>query len=184
MRASLRGLASLGYAFSIVACASTSQAPIMVRNGRDTNDTFSVRVRRDAIVVETFLRRSAAETWAAMPAAFADLAFKGGPSVVPTERVYMTPELTISGQLFNGETNSTYIDCGKTPAGSPAADEYTVRFTVLVKVAPVDSGSVLSFLVDGMARDKTKSVDWVSCTGTGRLENMFFKAISRRAGAS
>lgn len=166
-----------------VGCASGTHGPQMVRQSGERGDSFSVRVRRDAHVVERFLYRTLDQTWAALPAAFADVGYKGAASSVSSEHVYMTPELIISGRLYTGEPNSDYLDCGRTSAGGAAADVYSVKFVVLVKAASVDSGTVLSLLVDGVARDRTQGSNVVTCTGTGRLEDMFFKAIAQRAGS-
>jgi hypothetical protein len=120
-------------------------------------------------------------TWNAIPLAFKDLHFAGGPSTKGNERLYMTPTLQLPGRLYEGELNSTYFECGKTPAGLPSTDSYELTFAVLVWAdADRPSGSSVRILLNGWGHDRTNPSAVVQCTGTGRLEAMFLQAIEQR----
>jgi hypothetical protein len=145
-------------------------------------ESFVVRVREDAVAVTRDLPVSVEAAWAAVPGAFADLGYQGGPSATKGERLYLTPPLKIRGRLYPDASNATYIDCGRAGPGGPAADEYSVTFAVLARVVPgPDGGSTVRVTVDGVARERTGSSTAVHCRGTGRLEQRFADAVARRA---
>jgi hypothetical protein len=151
------------------------------RNG----DTFAVRFRTDAPPAKRVIPAPVPVVWAAMPQAFADMGYPGGPSARPDERVYLTRPLTIQGQLYNGERNSDYLNCGQTPVGTLAADEYEVKFAIVARVSAFDADSTLvEVLVDGTARDRTRFTSVVNCAGTGRLEAALLQRLEKRTGVS
>jgi hypothetical protein len=142
---------------------------------------YLVSYRADEARVTQHFETALEVTWGALGPAFQDLHYKGGPSVSGNERLYMTPTLRLPGRLYEGEWNSAYLDCGRTPAGIPAADSYELTFAVLVWVdADKPSGSTVRILVDGWGRDRMNPSGVVQCSGTGRLEAMFMQAIQRR----
>jgi len=164
------------------ACGSRhQQPPETVVHG----DGFSMRIRRDMRPVTGDLRVSADTVWKALPSVFGSLGFPSGKSVSPEERFFATKELTVTARLYEGEPNSLYFDCGPTPAGSPAADEYVVVFSILARVVPDgDQLSHLDVVVDGRARDRNRSnASAKFCSGTGRLEQMVIDAVKRRLSA-
>ena len=168
-----------------LACAGAARNPIQetgVTTKGDAPDVFVTRLRRDAVVFARNYPMPADRVWRVIPAVFRDLGFQGGPSEHAASRVYLTPELVIRQQLFTGEANSLYLDCGNTPTGRPAADEYVVRFAVLLRVRPVTADtSRVELLVDGRAHDRTQSsVTTMSCSGTGKLEESFMAQIGKR----
>jgi hypothetical protein len=122
---------------------------------------------------------------AALPQTFADLGFPSGASAGDSGQVYLTPYLRIHGELYKGELNSVYIDCGHAPGGGHAADSYEVTFAMLVRLTPQDGDLVLvEVLIDGTARDRTLNLsNPVFCTGTGRLEREFLQRLEARIGA-
>jgi hypothetical protein len=147
-------------------------------------DTFTVRIRANAGAYEAVLPVPLERAWTAIPDAFHDLGYAGGRSLTRGERrTYMTPELTISGSLYPGERTSDYLDCGRTSAGTHAADDYSLEFAVVMRaVAQSNAETMLEIVVDGRARDRGRSTNSVNCTGTGRLERMFAEAVARRLG--
>lgn len=121
------------------------------------------------------------ETWKAIASAFKDLNYAGGPAENRSERLYMTPTMQLRGRLYDGELNSSYFECGRTPEGTLAAEDYELSFAVLVWAdADKPSGSSVRILVNGWGHNRTNPGAVVHCTGTGRLENMFLEAIQRR----
>ena len=143
--------------------------------------TFRVRYRPEEAKVTQHLEATASETWSVLGAAFQDLGYKGGPSASAAEHLYMTPTLRVTGRLYEGEWNSAYLDCGRTPDGRPAVESYELYFAVLVWVdADKPSGSTVRILVDGWGNDRAHATVDVRCGGTGRLEAGFLQAIQRR----
>jgi hypothetical protein len=144
-------------------------------------ETFAVWFRSDARPVQRVLAAPVDAVWAQLPRAFTDLSYAGGRSARNAERVYLTPSMTIRGRLYTGELNSVYIDCGRTPVGSAAADDYAVSFAILARLTPQDSSTTLvEIVVDGTAHDRTQSSSAVFCTGTGRLEAGLLQRLEER----
>jgi hypothetical protein len=167
---------------SLLACGSrhTKQPETLVRG-----DGFSLRIRRELEPTSAVFRTSADEVWKVLPATFGGLGFPAGKSVTPAERFFSTQEMTVTAQLYQGEPNSLYFDCGQTPAGGRAADEYLLMFTILARVVPDDEKlSHVEIAVDGRAHDRTRSNATAKfCRGTGLLEQMVIDALRRRLGA-
>ena len=151
------------------------------RNG----EVFAVRFRTGAPPAKRVLPAPVPVVWAAVPQAFADMGYPGGPSARPDEMVYLTRPLTIDGQLYNGERNSDYLDCGQTPVGTLAADTYEIKFAIVARVSALDADSTLvEVLVDGTARDRGRFTSPVNCSGTGRLEAALLQRLEKRTGVS
>lgn len=143
--------------------------------------TFRVSYRAGEPKVTQHFDTPVDDTWRAIGPAFKDLNYAGGPSDTGNERLYMTPMLRLEGQLYKDEWNSVYFDCGRTPAGTLAADSYVLTFAVMVWVdADQPSGSSVRILVNGLGRDRTNPSGVAQCSGTGRLEAAFLQAIQRR----
>lgn len=142
---------------------------------------YVVTVRQDAAQYPRDFAAPVDSTWKAIPLAFSELGFKAAPANDGSERLYLTPMLTVKGRLYPDAPTSAYIDCGLTTAGAPAADAYQVTFAILAWASPRgDSASTVRVVVDGRARDRAQSTDSQRCTGTGRLERRLLDAIGRR----
>ena len=141
-----------------------------------------LRTRRNLLVVSERVTASADSIWKVVPAAFKELGYQGHPSA--TEPLtYVTPPLRIEGRLYTGELNSSYIDCGRTPAGGLAADEYSITFAVFVRIERiVADASTIEARIDGVARARSESSGRIRCWGKGKLEDQFLRAIKRRLG--
>lgn len=141
-----------------------------------------LRTRRNLLVKAERITASADSIWKVLPAAFKELGYQGHPS--GTEPMtYVTPPLRIEGRLYTGELNSSYIDCGRAPAGGLAADEYSVTFAVFVHVERiVADASTLEARIDGVGRARSESSGRIRCWGTGKLEDLFIQATKRRLG--
>jgi len=173
-------LIALG-AVPLAACASGSGGTANAPRGSQMN---TVWFRGDVIPVRRFLSAPVGTIWAALPQSFAELGFPSRASAREGERIYLTPSLRIHGQLYKGELNSVYLDCGNAAGGGHAADSYEVTFAMLARLTPQDSGSTLvEVLVDGTARDRTLNLsNALSCTGTGRLEKEFLQRLEAHIG--
>jgi hypothetical protein len=164
----------------LAACASGSGGTANAPRSRMNTVWF----RRDVIPVRRSLSAPVGTIWAALPQSFAELGFPSSASAREGERIYLTPSLRIHGQLYKGELNSVYLDCGNAAGGGRAADSYEVTFAMLARLTPQDSGSTLvEVLVDGSARDRTLNLsNALSCTGTGRLEKEFLQRLEAHIG--
>src|SRR5882672_1465116 len=104
------------------------------RNG----ETYAVRFRTGAPPAKRILPAPVPVVWAALPQAFVDMGYPGGPSARPDEMVYLTRPLTIDGQLYNGERNSDYLDCGQTLLCSQQKTAYEIKFAIVARVSALD----------------------------------------------
>ena len=143
-------------------------------------DASALQTRRTMAVTSERVSASSSRIWKAIPDAFRELGFEGKPSATE-EMTYVSPSLRINGRLYDGELNSAYLDCGRTPAGGLAADEYGVTFAVFIKVVPVVAdASMIEARIDGVSRTRSETSGRNRCWGTGRLERRFIDAIKRR----
>lgn len=162
-----------------VAIGMTSACATTPAGGSE--ESFAVRVRRYAAAVARPLAAPPEVVWGELPAVFRELGYQGGPSGRVGERVFLTPSMRIRGRLYPDAPNAAYLDCGPTPSGAPAADEYDVSFVVLLRVTGASAGgSLLEVVVDGVARRRAEEASSIYCSGTGRLERMFADAVEQR----
>lgn len=110
---------------------------------------------------------------------------------LPVDRVedarpvlFATPDLRIRGQLYEGERNSDYIDCGETGPGGERADLYEVEFVVMTRLRDDgQGGTIVETLLNGAARRPGVTDDSaVRCRGTGKLELQIATLLRARAG--
>jgi len=160
----------------LAACATGSGHAASAPQGARTT---TVWFRRDLIPLSRVVAAPVERVWAALPQSFAELGFPSSPSAREAEWIYLTPSLRIHGELYKGELNSVYIDCGHSAVGGHAADSYDVTFAMLARLTPQEGGTTLvQVVVDGTARDRTLILsNPVSCGGTGRLERDFLQRL-------
>jgi hypothetical protein len=175
-------LRHIAYGSIVLALVPLSPGSSQSRDSSTTDrpQTFSVRIRRDAVPYRGVIAAPVDRVWRALPEAFKDLGYPGGPSTNPDEHLYLTRSLTIRGRLYEGEANSDYLDCGRTPAGQLAADFYEVQFAVLAWLAPQDGVTAIEVVIDGTARDRAQSSNSVFCTGKGRIEAALIEQLKAR----
>jgi len=170
----IRRLSWFGVTVLLGSCARAA-AP-----ASDLGDASELRTRKGLAVTSERLTASSSRIWKTLPDAFKELGFQGHPSAME-EMTYVTPPLRITGRLYNDELNSSYLDCGRTPAGGLAADEYGVTFAVFIRVVPVVAdASMIEARIDGVARTRSESSGRNRCSGTGKLEKRFIEAVKRR----
>lgn len=173
----------IGMVFTVIAsgCASKSGgAATSQSTEREKGQTYVVWVRSDAIPVTRVVSAPLETVWSTLPQAFTDLGYSGGPAMHARERVFLTTSLTVRGRLYDGEMNSSYLDCGRTPASQLAADFYAINFAILARVTPQDGGTRVDVVIDGTARDRGQSTNAVFCTGTGRIERALLDRLEAR----
>jgi hypothetical protein len=127
--------------------------------------------RADVSHVRRVIPASIEVVWRVLPASIASLQFPGTPTVYADEHIYVTPRLKIEHRLYEGESNSLYLNCGKTLGARPAADEHQVIFALLTRLTPTPAGETeIDIIVDGTAQDMKERSLPVRCNGTGRFE--------------
>lgn len=116
--------------------------------------------------------------WRVVPASIESLNLPGTPAVDPNDHIYVTPRMKIHNRLYEGESNSEYLDCGKTIGGQPAADEYLVIFDLSMRLRPTPVGETeVDIIVDGTAQDMKERSLAVRCHGTGKFEEAVIDRI-------
>lgn len=165
---------------AIGGCASSGASGGV--SGQPGAETLAqINFRDKEVKVSRHVDATVEDVWKVFAPAFQDLGYKGGPSGSGNDRVYMSSWLRIPGSLYEGEANSTYFECDRSPLGVPTADTYELTFAVFAWAAPdPPAGSVVRVLVNGTGRDRANPSAMVSCAGTGKLETMFMQAIQRR----
>ena len=105
-----------------------------------------------------------------------------GNTEVPT---FITPQLEITGELFEGEDNADYLRCGTFNLSGDRSDSYVIRFSVIVQLLPVEGvGTEVSILIDGEAWDRFLQIPSQGCVGTGKLERDIQATLRRMAAGS
>ncbi|HEX2092260.1 MAG TPA: hypothetical protein VHG28_07645 [Longimicrobiaceae bacterium] len=121
--------------------------------------------------------------WTTLPEVYSSLGISGA-VVDPAARVYGNPRLVVMRRLA-GERLSTFFRCGETATGSPIADAYRLRISVLTTLSPASAGETR---VQTRASATAQSVEGASaapvqCASTGILEQRIGEMITRRATA-
>ena len=160
------------------ATANAQNAPVKKKE----REAFTIRVRTDNNIPEFQLKHAPEDVWKALPAVYEELGYPGSADS-SEEYVFITPYMNIRGRLYDGERNSSYLDCGTSPAGMPAADIYGITFVIVTMIEPhPDGGTRVRVLVDGNARDKVLSNNSVPCRGKGLLESGIAHFLDQRLG--
>lgn len=138
--------------------------------------------RTDALPHRTVVQAPADIVWRTLPGVFDELGYPGAPARSTRERVFITPNLQITGRLYEGESNSKYIDCGSGNTG-PRADAQEVQFVIVTRVRPEgESETIVETIIDGSARDRMVSAGSYRCKGTGVLEKALVNLLILRLG--
>jgi hypothetical protein len=142
---------------------------------------FPVWVRSEAVPFSAELKVPASKAWEVLPGVFEQLGYPGGASK-RDKAVFVSRQMRVKGRLYEGDANSLYFNCGQSPGGGPAADEYEISFAIIAQVyesKSVGSG-VAEVVIDGTARDLRQGSTSVFCTGTGRLEKTIIQLLEQR----
>ncbi|HKA58289.1 MAG TPA: hypothetical protein VKD28_06720 [Gemmatimonadales bacterium] len=134
--------------------------------------------RTDVSHVRRVIPATIESVWRVLPASIESLQFPGAPSVDVKNHIYVTPRLKIESRLYPDESNSLYLDCGRTIGGQPAADQYLVIFNVMTRLTATPAGETeIDIIVDGTAQDMKERSFAVRCHGTGRFEETIIQRI-------
>lgn len=116
-----------------------------------------------------------ASVWRALAWVYDSLSIPVG-TIDPSQHLIGNTSLKLRHRL--GQTRlSRYIDCGSAQA-SPSADTYDVQLSILTRLQPSDSGTMVSTTIDAMARPADIRGDYVHCSTNGVLEPLIVKALN------
>lgn len=159
---------------AVVGCTAKRAAGREMEPGK----MYTVLVRDDAAHFRQVLPAPVDSVWRFVPQVFETLHFPGAPSVYQDQYVYLTPTLKVERRLYEGESNSLYLNCGFTTGGIPAADVYQVTFAIITRLSPQTDGKTeIDIVVDGTAQDLAVHRTAVRCDGTGRFEAIIFRRL-------
>jgi hypothetical protein len=166
MRRALFLLATLSLAPMLPAAAQDRVAD----GGRDGSAFF---FRADAPFARAVLPYTVEQVRATLPEAYRRLGFTARVAATrdTTQRDLATSYMQIRGQLYPGEANSLYFECGRNSPSGPLADQGDITFAMLSRVEPGSRGGAeVLTQITARARRRDSSQYPVDCLSTGRLE--------------
>ncbi|HEX8245849.1 MAG TPA: hypothetical protein VF541_20210 [Longimicrobium sp.] len=171
--------AAVPLAMALAACQSTQPA---VRTATQPTTTrvetgnvgsvllYEFRVAPESRVFTNLVPAPVARVWPVLPALYQEY----GLAVTRLDegrRVIGSQEHIARGRKIMGARPSELVECGRTPAGVPAADSYDLTLAVYTALEPDGEQSTkIETLVEGRARDPVSNNPPVTCTSTGKLE--------------
>jgi len=171
-------LASLAAALLGTACSSGGGAPRSFDNPLGLPQNISIEQRREAPVHRVEVTHAAQELASEVPGVYRFLGLEVEESPQDPYLFY-TSNMRITGQLYEGERNSEYLNCGSALQGE-RADVYEVEFALVTRLRPLEGGgSIVETRLEGRARDRFVNEAPVYCTGTGKLEEQIAELLRR-----
>ncbi len=164
MRPTLFLLSAVALATAVPAAAQERVAD----SGRDGSAFF---FRADAPFARALLPYTVDQVWQTLPEAYRRLGFTATPSRDAARKDLSTPMMQTRGQLFPGEANSLYFECGRNSPTGPMADQSDITFAMLSRVeSDPRGGTAVLTQLSARARRRDSSQYPVDCVSTGRLE--------------
>jgi len=121
------------------------------------------------------------QVWAALPDAYKLLGFTAEPSPDASRKEVATKYMAIRGQLYPGEPNSQYFDCGNNSHSGPLADQGDITFAMTSHVQPDErGGTAVLTQVKARVRRRDSSQYPVDCISTGKLEQTMAQFLQQR----
>ncbi|MBW3552500.1 MAG: hypothetical protein KY466_03265 [Gemmatimonadetes bacterium] len=170
------------------ACAPApgTNRPVRERTLTLPGGEMTIGYRGDEAIVRRVVGAAPDAVESALSEAYRQVGFGTDPKASGRGRI-ATPFLRVKGDLYDGEPNSRYLDCGMTTPGRPAVDAQSdLRFRLLGQVAAADTGGTrLDVWIEGEARPAATTEAAIPCWGTGVLENRVIGRVilTLRAGA-
>lgn len=135
---------------------------------------FDIRVMEEVSPVRDTVNAIVEEVWNLVPEAYVQL---GVPisGVNPEARLLGNNGFRARGNF--GDTRlSELVNCGRTMTGD-IADEYDLRFEVMTQVHDAEGKSVVTSVVEAVARPRGVSGNAVHCSSTGKLEREIVRLV-------
>lgn len=135
----------------------------------------------DAPFVKVVMPNTVDQVWRALPDAYQLLGFTAQPSRDTTRKETSTASMAIRGQLYPGEANSLYFDCGRNSVAGPLADQGDITFSMASHVEPDQrGGTAVLTQVNARVKRRDSSQYPVDCISTGRLEHTLAQFLQQR----
>ncbi|HET7464064.1 MAG TPA: hypothetical protein VFJ82_22600 [Longimicrobium sp.] len=135
----------------------------------------------DAPFVKAVVPNAMAQVWTALPDAYKLLGFTAHASRDTTRKDVSTESMAIRGQLYPGEANSLYFDCGRNSLAGPLADQGDITFSMSSHVEPDPAGGTAVLTqVNARVKRRDSSQYPVDCISTGRLEQTMAQFLRQR----
>lgn len=154
----------------------------------DLPDRYSVIFTDDVPAHETMLDAPIDRVNELVPVVYEFLGLPLDPASRARDRLHVTPNMRIQGQLYPGEKTSAYLDCGSASPGGPRADLPGVRFAIVTRLREGGDGeTVVETLMSGTAPRDAVTGGTIRCRGTGKLEGQIAQLLRqhvREAAAS
>ncbi len=129
----------------------------------------------DSRMSSHWVEAPASEIWSTLPMIYEGLSLEAG--VVDSENhIYGSRGARLDSRI-GGERVSQFLDCGKTPTGTPAADVYAVHITAMTGLEEVSGGTMVRTQVVGQAQPRSTSGSTVRCSSTGDLETLIAEML-------
>jgi hypothetical protein len=121
------------------------------------------------------------QVWKALPDAYQLLGFTARASADSTKKEVATAYMAIRGQLYPGEPNSRYFECGRASAAGALADQGDITFAMTTQLQPDERGGT-AVLTQVNARVKRRDASQypVDCMSTGLLERTMAQFLTQR----
>lgn len=173
----MRTVLLLFTALTVAALPTAAQQTKRADQGREGIMDF----QPSAPFVKTVVPNTVQQVWSALPDAYRLLGFTAQASRDTTRREMATAYMAIRGQLYPGEANSLYFDCGRNSLAGPLADQGDITFAVTSHIEADERGgtSVLT-QVNARVKRRDSSQYPVDCVSTGRLENTLAQFLRQR----
>lgn len=169
---------SISLGLLVVGCASGPPAP---RGPLELPEEWTVYFRSDAAPSRTVIGAPIDRLGELVPGVYQHLGLGAARATNTGEYLFITPNLRIEGELYAGERNSDYIDCGRGIHGL-RADLYRVEFAMFTRLRPgPDGGTTVETLMGGVARAREMNSGTIHCRGTGKLETMIADLLRVRS---
>ncbi len=173
-----RSLLAAALALVLTACAGSTTGVRSFESPLGVARDIPVEDRREMPLHSSRMRGTPEALAAEVPAIYRYLGLEAAAASDADPLTFYTPPMTISGQLYEGERNSAYIDCGSAMQGE-RADVYEVRFALVTRLRAAGEETLVQTRLEGLARDRFTNETPVVCGGTGKLEGEIATLLRR-----
>lgn len=153
-----------------------NDSPVLVEGPSSAAPTLLLRLTTDgAAAVESRVRASVPNAFAVLALAYESV---GVPHTAADTAAHTVGAVNVRlAGLVGNVPRARYVSCGSGSVAEGGASELRVRATLLTRVTPEGSGSVLSSQLVATGEHLTGNGGAVPCRSTGRLEQAVARAV-------
>lgn len=148
-------------------------------------DRWEVRFRADVLPYRTVVPAPIERVAPEVEEVYRLMGLAAARATNTEDLLFITPNLRITGRLYEGEWNSDYLDCGE-GFGGQRANTDEIRFAAYTRLTEeVPGETVVETQLGGTAvpREGVASTGSAYCSGTGKLEQRISDLLRARASA-